>query len=146
MTPGLIERLEKAEGGSPHLDRLIAIHLRIGADKGEKLSVRRVSSIKSPYELEVTDDDSCYWVESPSRRARLLSAEPFTLSLDAALALADLVYPDGWLDLTISNRTARASQCFEGNRAYHGPRHASPAIAVCIAILKARATQEQTHG
>ena len=67
----------------------------------------------------------------------------FTTSLDAALALADLVYPDGWLDLTISNRTARASQCFEGNRAYHGPRHASPAIAVCIAILKARATQEQ---
>jgi hypothetical protein len=64
----------------------------------------------------------------------------WTQSLDAAVALAERVYPNGWLDLDIRpGRTSHARQCFEGNRAHHA-EHASPIIAACIAILKATDT------
>ena len=91
-----------------------------------------------------------------------LGISPVTTSLDAALALAERVLPGdpdfeptgpsvGWkinlyrgmvpapLGGWIASLRRHASDGVEGSSS-------SPALALCIAILKARATQEQTHG
>ena len=127
MTPGLIERLEAAGEGSRELDYAIE------------------------HWLEINTEDE-YW--------KLRVAADWTTSLDAALALAERVLPgwyagvQPWFHTDPDRAMHRAyvvrpdwarwnpvdddwCECIWGRSA------ATPALAVCIAILKARATQEQ---
>jgi hypothetical protein len=106
----LIKRLEEAKRGSADFDREVERALRV-------------------VPMGLREDGT--WGQKQ---------RPWTTSLDAALALAERVYPNGWLDLDVRpGRTSHARQCFEGNRAHHA-EHASPIIAACIAILKATVT------
>jgi hypothetical protein len=115
----LIKRLEKAEAGSRELD--LRVFERFDLVDGERWT-------EADLDYALTDPD------------RTINPPPLTTSLDAALALAERVHPDGWLDLDVRpGRTSHARQCFEGNRAHHA-EHSSPIIAACIAILKATDT------
>lgn len=143
MTPGLIERLEAVGEGSRELDREIAS------------------------ECGWTNlDVPTFWVKSvcdaagfPPGTAQATPLPHYTTSLDAALALAERVLPGdpdfeptgpsvGWkinlyrgmvpapLGGWIASLRRHASDGVEGSSS-------SPALALCIAILKASATQEQ---
>ncbi len=121
----LLARLEVAEAG----------YWRHSNDVLEALGFKNIS-----------DPRDCF--NTWSRTGRLddaFTSDAVTTSLDAALALAKRVYPEGWLDLYIHGGKASAAQCFEGNRAYTAT-HASSPIAVCIAILKATHKAEGAEG
>lgn len=134
MTPGLIERLEKAEGGSRELDAEIA---RLFGGQ----AIARFG------DWDCREDGTGIWRPLPR----------YSSSLDAALALAERVCPDHHSsvgNLPISDDADYEEHHHFGALLYsrytkpydalgHG---ATRALAVCIAILKARATQEQTHG
>lgn len=119
----VIAQLMRAETGSVQLDA--AVYNMLGCDL-----------IASP-----TPGPCRRWPNGSVTRQRRV-----TTSIDAALALSARAFPNGWLDLTILNGSSRAAQCFEGNRGYHSPRHSVPAIAVCIAILKARTAGDEAGG
>lgn len=120
-TANLIERLEADEVGSRELDEEIS----------NLLCSRRFRSCIAG----LSDEVGGLWMyEFEGHNAS--SALRVTSSLDAALAMSEQVFPDGWLDLYIHGGRASAAQCFEGNRAYTVTHHSNP-IAVCIAILKA---------
>lgn len=141
MTPGLIERLEAAGEGSRELDREIAS------------------------ECGWTNlDVPTFWVKSvcdaagfPPGTAQATPLPHYTTSLDAALALAERV---GWrlykLDASIISRSSVMLQSVDDRPRVDPDSGATlmgkdfavgssktPALALCIAILKARATQEQ---
>ena len=133
MTPGLIERLEKAEGGSRELDLDLAIQFEA------KLWLR--GSGRNTVE----------------RNGRQVVIPGYSTSLDAALALAERV---GWrlykLDASIISRSSVMLQSVDDRPRVDPDSGATlmgkdfavgssktPALALCIAILKARATQEQ---
>lgn len=130
MTPGLIERLEAAGEGSRELDWEV--------DIASGYVPKSYVEIGGTYE---------------SWRAHTLGA---TRSLDAALALAERVLPgfkiavvkdDGPEDgpkFRWSAQVARYSLSGPVGRGdwWFGVSD-TPALALCIAILKARATQEQ---
>ena len=136
MTPGLIERLEAAGEGSRELDAEIA---RLSGGQ----AIARFG------DWDCREDGTGIWRPLPR----------YSSSLDAALALAERVLPGdpdfeptgpsvGWkinlyrgmvpapLGGWIASLRRHASDGVEGSSS-------SPALALCIAILKARATQEQ---
>ena len=117
MTPGLIERLEKAEGGSRELD------WRIADLTGHPSFERKDEGLWPPF----------------AERSRSDSAIPaYTTSLDAALALASPVLDSkSALHLLADLLSYEAAQSdFDLIKTDDLPR------LLCIAILKARATQE----
>jgi hypothetical protein len=119
----LLARLEVAEAGSRELNLAL----------GQALGLIDASEVYTLWDGSRTAAGNCDpWPD-------------WTASLDAALALAKRVYPEGWLDLYIHGGKASAAQCFEGNRAYTAT-HASSPIAVCIAILKATHKAEGAEG
>lgn len=56
--------------------------------------------------------------------------------LDAARALTEALFPDGWLDLAATKGRASAKLCFEGNRAYWSDNHPTLATAILVALLR----------
>lgn len=78
------------------------------------------------------------WLVGGHRNDRYANDLPrFTTSIDAARRLSQWVHRDGWLDFSFRNGVGEASQCFEGNRAYHSGKHSSLAVAICAAVAKA---------
>jgi hypothetical protein len=125
MTPGLIERLEAAEGGSRELDREIA------------------------RECGWTNlDVPTFWVKSvcdaagfPPGTAQATPLPHYTTSLDAALALAERVLPDEIWTCEFGPSSSHAEM--KNARFIIEGVARTPALALTAAILKARATQEQ---
>ena len=123
MTPGLIERLE---AGPVHLTHTEAYDLAI--DLGSDVALGLSQTIRKAFAGK---------------------------SLDAALALAERVLP-GWLwqVTTITTAIGGIRKPFavvmnpddDNDDIRTFGEATTPALALCIAILKARATQEQTHG
>lgn len=143
MIPGLIERLEKAESGSRELDALIWAEVH-----PERI---KVTGWNKPYGDQM--DRTQVEFSTPPKRTRCVTsdqgpfshAEPVTTSLDAALALASRVLP-GWLWSAGTSDDGTAIAVLDDLNASGGfaeSRAKTPALALCIAILKARAIQEQ---
>lgn len=128
----LVARLEATSAGSRGLDAAITAHLN--------------GALLKPYPPATDFGPSAKWQFWSLDGAHFLGNEskfpvpPFTTSLDAALALAERVLP-GWLwNLAAETYGCDAElfsprgECWDG----HGPATgATPALALCIAILRA---------
>ena len=148
MTPGLIERLEAAGEGSRELDALLWLRFNRPHYQGgvEALEMRTWYDGRGHLILET---------DAGEEVADTLGISPVTTSLDAALALAERVLP-GWLwqVTTITTAIGGIRKPFavvmnpddDNDDIRTFGEATTPALALCIAILKARATQEQTHG
>lgn len=130
---GLIERLEAAEAGSTDLDATLFRHF--GSELPTAFGPMRV-------DLEWQDDGSAL-MPIGEMQVRF-SAPPVTTSLDAALALAERVLP-GWTWVADGGGKSRATGVVigEGAGEDEGPdpaftgKASTPALALCIAVLKA---------
>jgi hypothetical protein len=120
----LIERLEAAAEGSPELDGMIWCVVN-----GKKY--------KDASEHTIYDQCQVFYTEPPKRTQRPANIERYTRSIDAALSLV----PEGFrrMDIMIvENGPAYI--------AYNGPVYdceaATPALALCVAALKARESDD----
>jgi hypothetical protein len=147
MIADLVARLEKASGPDRELDADIAIAVFATVNTEDDLVYARKRSPGND-----ATHPGHYFIKSRSG-AQAHSAPHYTASVDAALTLV----PEGWR-FDISNRapTPHAGRAYihNGELIYAGvggtrnPRYqafentaASPAIAICIAALRARASQ-----
>lgn len=136
----LIARLEAAEVGSRELDALICCSLRDGPDWAN-----------DPYYPL-----GSHGLYSVGRGGPGLTSECYTNSLDAALALAERVLP-GCLISVGTNIFGHApigvAEVFtqqggsDATHDGHGERLGNtPALALCVAILRAKLAEEPTKG
>lgn len=142
----LIEKLEGAEVGSRELDALVAVALKLDCKPNLPDDLHWLRPIQK--------DDHCapgtYWFVQRSGMS-LRTSEPVTTSLDAALALAERVLPGWWWTAGRCGLTCHASvgpdSKFIGepdlskfDSGFHAdvPNPSTPAIALCIAILRAQ--------
>ena len=151
MTPGLIERLEAA--GGPGIVLEAEIFWTLERDRATTAFWR--GAMGRPGSLP----EEFARLPRGLGMASMEAASPnYTASLDAALALAERVLP-GWEFGTYISRPdvhGNRQTKIEARRWQDvAPEYAfacasssarTPALALCIAILKARATQGQTHG
>ena len=136
--PGeLVARLEAASVGSRELDAHVTVALRLGCKRGLPDDLQ--------YLQKVRKDDECapgtYWYVCRSGKS-LRTAEPVTTSLDAALALAERVLPEAncmGFDRDPKGVDAYVSRnCVPRDEVWLvEARAATPALALCLAILKA---------
>lgn len=130
----LAARCEAATGADREMDAAIAVSLNIGA--------RGLLPDDHEYLARVRKDDGCapgtYWFVCRSGRS-LRTAEAYTASLDAAMSLV----PEGhdW-SLHVDNGEALAGcEPASDDGCWCADRHAAtPALALCAAALRARAT------
>ena len=119
MSNDLIARLEAATGASRELDAAIAeaVGYIVRYDKADPRGT-------TPYYQPVPDYS---WRPVPT----------YTASIDAALTLV----PEGW-DYTIYSRgEVSVHRSKSGTRTFYDAEAATPALAICIAALKARGVQ-----
>lgn len=136
----LIERLEKADAGSRELDGQIEVVARWVMAARAGLAPEHRARWKSGRLGQVYDGNTGY------------DAQPVTTSLDAALALAERVLP-GWLweATTITTTIGGIRKPLavvvdpegENDDVRTFGTAATPALAFCIAILRALRTTEQ---
>lgn len=151
MTESLVSRLEGAEAGSRELDFWIAFELGLLSDV-----VR-----DRPSRVEPGPGDELTIYDANGRRAGWVGyhvSTPVTTSIDAALSLAGRVLP-GWAwnvcgpDRMVApdDRSWAAVAAPEMNgalepwdldRETHEARAATPALALCAAILRAKGTDQ----
>lgn len=128
MTQELIAKLESASEGSREIDIELmcllggARHVGDGVYYGPNEAVWHTS--------EIAENEGYYMLPSPSR------------SIDAALALAERVMPGCWANIcTLGGKVWVHSKWSSGG----GPRwrgdSATPALAICAAILRASAAE-----
>lgn len=143
----LVERLEAAEAGSRELDRLVAL---TSDPRFSGWTCHPALSADSPDFMrgEVIEDEADFrrWLFDDDSDGGPVSVPAVTTSLDAALALAERVLPGAEISMVHSPGGSfpyadvwvhkRSGQC-----------HAkTPALALCIAILKARASNPVNEG
>lgn len=124
MLEDLISRLEKAEAGSPALDR-------------------EINRVLSPDHTKPWMGPG-YWYDDSTQPGQNERYRPYTTSIDAALTLV----PDEWTAWEVASRGGKRKFRAEVSRlrdpSDYGSEegeygHAStPALAICIAALKAR--------
>lgn len=149
---GLIERLEKAEAGSRELDALVCAAL--GHHPGFPDNDYIV-----PWHVAVDDRDAsrlAAYIRVPGQPPRSVwsrPSEPATTSLDAALALAERVLPGWWWSVSSERIGEPEPRPFASGWLSDGAlgalrtaRAATPALALCIAILKATTAPEPALG
>lgn len=112
---GLIERLEAAEFGSRELD----------------------SSVAGQFCNDVESDDGDFWWGPFDQQATRVP--DFTTSLDAALALAERTMGGVSIDLLIRDHRTLCELNWPSNTVHSSAK--TPALALCIAILKAKETK-----
>lgn len=135
MTPGLIERLEAA--GGPGIMLEAEIFWTLERDRATTAFWR--GAMGRPGSLP----EEFARLPRGLGMASMEAASPnYTASLDAALALADRVLPGWCISLQRVNgwRAALADSPISPD--FYSDAATAP-LALCIAILKARATQEQ---
>ncbi len=143
----LIAELEKATGPSREIDAQIWLFATPGA-------TRRTSHVVSstgawePYDIDETRDET----------GRLIIVPSYTRSLDAAVALVNRVLPGfGW---DVASNTSHIKACLNPEFGKPIGKHphwaavsdtsskkfedgATPALALCIATLRAKLAQEE---
>lgn len=128
----LIARLEAGEVG-PDLDASICVLLQYGGPNSNgATNVRTDGDWEGDLLFEHGSDECCNPIPA------------VTTSLDAALALAERVLP-GWVWMVESHRDGRATAWLSEFNAYGEGEQVlgnSPTLALCIAILKAKAQGE----
>jgi hypothetical protein len=133
VSGALIERLEKAEAGSQEIDAEICVALQYGGLNSEGgQNIRTDADWEGDLIYEIGAEECCCPIPA------------VTTSLDAALALAERVCPDmrwsavpnGYGGCTFGFHVPRGW----GNNEQWGSGR-TPALAACIAILKAVAAQ-----
>ena len=146
MTPGLIERLEA--GGGPGIVLEAEIFWTLERDRATTAFWR--GAMGRPGSLP----EEFARLPRGLGMASMEAASPnYTASLDAALALADRVLPGwvvqvaicpekAWADIAPEFWRASWDEDAEDAGGVHVQAATAP-LALCIAILKARATQEQ---
>ena len=120
----LIEMLKKAEAGSRELDFWLSARIFDPSDESDE-------ALQADIDLVGIDG---MWVDAP-----------FTASLDAAVALAGKVLP-GWrgsIQFGDFGGPVNAYVCDDETIDDAMASHPVPAIALCIAILKAKQAEEQ---
>ena len=120
----LIAKLEGAEVGSRELDA-------------------HVWASVNGYELFEHDGAGWRYRMHPDdimRHERTSYISPVTTSLDAALALAERVYPEPAKSMTGNDRSGYVAFLMWKDGRRHGSRHAfpNPALALCAAVLRAQ--------
>lgn len=137
MTPGLIERLEAAGEGSRELDAEVWMDL-VECDR----LWRRWAPVDEHHGHGEPQPGALYYAP---HCAQVFVTPEVTTSLDAALALAERVLPDLTKINVWTYVRGKHHHCeIETDEDEFDALNAStPALALCIAILKARATQEQ---
>jgi len=137
----LLARLEGASEGSQSIDAEICIALQYGglnSEGGE--NIRTDEEWEGDLLYEIGAEECCCPIP------------PVTTSLDAALALASRVYPCwSWsVGQNVHHKYWRAyALALDTDRAAFQPTEATakaPELALCIAILKATATQPSDDG
>lgn len=130
----LIERLEKAEAGSREFDALVTVALRLDCKRGLPDDLQYLQAIRR--------DGGCapgtYWYVCRSGKS-LRTSDPVTTSIYATVALVERALP-GSLCLAgtrgMKGDRARAAIIPAHGRMV-GAKHRTPAMALCIALLKA---------
>lgn len=126
----LIARLEAAEVGGGELDAAVTVALQLDA-KG-------VTADDHEYLQATVRSDECapgtYWRCARSGMS-LRTSDPITTSIDAALALAERIGLDGFHTMYAALMNWKAHDP-------RGPASQTLPIALCIAILKAKAQGE----
>lgn len=119
----LIKRLEKAEAGSRELDRDLAKLI----DRSEWDKCANWASMPCGAPPDAIDRDALRWLPT------------YTTSLDAALALAERVLPGCEPGFMLEQRLPQRSIWAAWVRPYPEDSSfaATPALALCIAILRA---------
>lgn len=139
----LLERLEGAREGSRELDALVTVALRLDCKRNMPDDLQYLSAIRR--------DDECapgtYWYVCRSGRS-LRTSEPVTTSIDAALALAERVGMRPYMaDATIKGRWRWMldNPAFLGDleaEPWSNGTAATPALAICAALIRATAKEE----
>lgn len=139
----LAERLEKATGPSRELDAALHVALVKPEQYPDDLRYFRLPSASMDHM------DMCapgtYWLKQRSG-ASLQTAPTYSASLDAAIALCERVLPDN-MRWSISNAAVKPrANVFplSPTRPIMGPYSsaATPALALCLAIVRARIAEE----
>ncbi|SFS42809.1 hypothetical protein [Brevundimonas viscosa] len=142
----LIERLEKAEAGSRELDGLLA--RRFGWHRVEPRHARnRAGGWIAPEDFMGLNSDGSPRLDSLHGTDIHRDPPRLSQSLDAALALAERVLP-GWCcatggKLARGHRDAFARVDTPDGCDFEEAYASTPALALCIAILRALRTTEQ---
>lgn len=129
----LVERLEKATEGDWELDKLIYELVNFPTEwRGFKI-VQQWTCANGTYGFKTEDG---------TRYANCISAPRYTTSIDAALTLV----PDGlkWSVGTWSDNFAKVGPEGFGPAKFSAENNPTPALALCIAALKAQADGERT--
>ena len=149
----LIEKLEGAEVGNRELDALVSVALKLDCKPNLTDDLHSLRPIRK--------DDHCapgtYWFVQRSGMS-LRASEPVTTSLDAALALAERVLPGYAMnackdlgptegpDFRWSSVVApRSLEGPVGRKGWHFGVADTPAVALCIAILKSLRAQSEAR-
>ena len=121
----LIERLEAATGPCRELDAAIALEV----DGGEIVWKMANYTMESyPARRYASADHVSGYGNAP--------VPLYTTSIDSALTLV----PEGWAEYTLMNGNGYHEATFnnhEAKRTVWGSSYASPALAICLAALKA---------
>lgn len=133
MTASLIERLEAATEGSQDIDAEICIALQYGGLNSEDgQNVRTDPDWEGDLLYEIGAEECCCPIP------------PVTTSLDAALALAERVLPGGYTVRADIDSDRSDISIDPPWKSLNGPPRPffgiakTPALALCIAILKAQ--------
>jgi hypothetical protein len=147
----LIERLEKASGPDRELDARIWAHLA-----GVKYVSHCAAYAGYGAENHLTQVE---FKIPPARKTQVTTgrhyphATPVTGSIDAVVALVERELPEWYISILIGGeglgKTAayvRDKSILREDKTEGEGYHAAPAIALCIALLKALEAQEDNHG
>lgn len=126
----LIEKLEHAGVGSRELDALVSVALKLDCKPNLTDDLHSLRPIRK--------DDHCapgtYWFVQRSGMS-LRTSEPVTTSLDAALALAERLFPD-WDWIIGRTNGGLTIHCQFGGKDYVFGN--TPALALCAAVIRAQ--------
>lgn len=129
----LITRLSKLEGPDREVDAEIWLLLTPGATR-KKLEVKSATNQWAPYIIDETRDET----------NRLITVPAYTASVDAAITLAERMLPGWTWYLGFGLRMEGDMRAIAGAYPNNHPDscvkddHPIPAIALCIAILRAK--------
>ena len=133
---GLLERLEAATGPDREIDAAMHVALVKPEQYADDLRYFRLPTPSMDY-MEMCAPGT-YWLKQRSG-ASLHTAPLYTASIDAIVALIERVLP-GW-ELRLAPRWAQLKQW----DFVHSSTGATTAIAACIALIRAKLSEEKAN-
>lgn len=125
----LIDRLSKLDGPDRELDVELWLLNTPGATR-KWTEIKSANNRWKPYTIDETRDET----------GRLVTVPAYTASIDDAIVLADRVLPRYRWSAGFSRHVPHNAQIWvpSGSGYYEGESDANRAIALCIAILRAK--------